>query len=352
MSDNLARTSSSPAPSDRVVHPVGLRGPIPLAALFGSGRSGSSWLGALVNSHPEVAFRYEPFHRLKDVPRIAEARRVLESQALDDTALETVYGGLLPSTCLAEPPPFFPKTNALRLGRSWVWHAAKAVAPVENVYRTFYTPRGRPPLVFKEVTLEPMMANILQRSTMRCLYLVRHPGAVVASQLRGQASKVMPPPDGAVRGMLERLGGSAQQRFLPKLAELSDCQKHALLWRSQVELGLTAVKDNPRAMLLLYENLVTDTLGCVERVFRHFGLEPAEQTREFISVSTSGSQKARWLSGEGLVEDYFSVFKDAKESMEKWMTQLDATQKSQIATVLEDSPAFAHCNSFGHWPAL
>ena len=43
---------------------------VKLAAI--TGRCGSTWLGAMVSSHPEVAYLFEPFHRLsKTQPAIA-----------------------------------------------------------------------------------------------------------------------------------------------------------------------------------------------------------------------------------------------------------------------------------------
>ncbi|MDJ0687655.1 MAG: hypothetical protein QNJ41_04015 [Xenococcaceae cyanobacterium MO_188.B32] len=38
-----------------------------MGALFGLGRSGTTWLGAIVASHPEILYRFEPFHRLQKI---------------------------------------------------------------------------------------------------------------------------------------------------------------------------------------------------------------------------------------------------------------------------------------------
>jgi hypothetical protein len=45
-----------------------------IMGIFGTGRSGSSWLGSIIDSHPQVAYRFEPFHRLKQNPTIFKAR--------------------------------------------------------------------------------------------------------------------------------------------------------------------------------------------------------------------------------------------------------------------------------------
>jgi hypothetical protein len=321
-----------------------------LAAVFGSGRSGSSWLGAIINSHPEVAYRFEPFHRLAN-RRIAEAERLASSPDLSDSDLNAIYAALLPANPLLEKPPFFEKRNSALAGKVVAWNLARTAPRLQGWFEKLYTPKGRPLLVFKEVTMEPLMENLLERTTMPIIYLVRHPGAVVASHLRGQAGGAMPVGDHrAVRRIVEALDRELAETFASRLAAMTETELNALIWRAEVQRGLRAVRAHAStAMLVLYKHLVTDTIATVTRIFEHFGLELHPQTRAFLETSTRGDQVARWRSGEGVVGDYFSVFRNVQEEMNKWMSQLGPEEVRQVRDIVEPSEAYQHCAALGDW---
>ncbi|MGL6343136.1 MAG: hypothetical protein ACRC80_28855, partial [Waterburya sp.] len=81
-----------------------------LGGIFGTGRCGTTWLGAMVSSHPDVAYRFEPFHRLKK-SKIAIATALEKIRAEDFSAqdLNLIYQALLPAYPEVEKPPFFAK---------------------------------------------------------------------------------------------------------------------------------------------------------------------------------------------------------------------------------------------------
>ena len=81
-----------------------------MGSIFGTGRSGTTWLGAMVSSHPEIAYRFEPFHRLGATqPAVEEALETIRSNEFSYKDLSSVYQALLPAYPQAEKPPFFPK---------------------------------------------------------------------------------------------------------------------------------------------------------------------------------------------------------------------------------------------------
>ena len=40
-----------------------------LGAIFGTGHSGTTCLGSIISSHPNIAYRFEPFHRLEKISK-------------------------------------------------------------------------------------------------------------------------------------------------------------------------------------------------------------------------------------------------------------------------------------------
>ena len=55
-----------------------------LAGVFGTSRCGSTWLGSIIASHPEVAYRFEPFHRRKKEAVFLSLRKRIEAGDLDE----------------------------------------------------------------------------------------------------------------------------------------------------------------------------------------------------------------------------------------------------------------------------
>ena len=177
----------------------------PLCGIFSKGRSGSTWLGSIVNTHPEVAYRFEPFHRLREDPDVARLRRSIEAGTFDATERDELYAILLRASPLTDRPPFFVKRNARSRGKRLLWPAARRLPPLAPLYGALYTPRGAPVVVLKEVTLEPVMEGLLRAGGTRIVYLVRHPCAVVHSQIRGQEAGVMPTArQGVLSSLLEK----------------------------------------------------------------------------------------------------------------------------------------------------
>ena len=319
--------------------------PSPLiTGIFGSGRSGSTWLGAIIDSHPSVAYRFEALHRLAAIdPSVRALRRRLSDDTFDDDVLEQLYGALLPARPDVDKPPFFTKHYATRaqFGQAAIWPLARRYPALAKSFTWLYTPRGRPMLVFKEVTSERIMRNLLARTAMRAIYLIRHPAAVVHSILQGQGRGLMPTGRReALSSLVQELDPHLPERMGIELNRLLPIEIEALFWRIDAELGMVAALSSSRAHIVVYESLCDQPERVVQDVFAHLNLDFPESTHRFLTASDRGSLFERVRRGEFGTNPYFSVFRKPSEVRDRWQHELDADDVRRIMRMVEDSYAF------------
>jgi hypothetical protein len=319
-----------------------------IMGIFGTGRSGSSWLGSIIDSHPQVAYRFEPFHRIKQNPTIFKARELLESESLTESDLVLVYNALLPAHPKIERPPFFPKEYGLVWGKTGLRAPAMKFNGLLMLFKWLYTARSQPPLVFKEVTMEPIMANLLAHTSVPVVYLVRHPCAVVASTVSGQKLGVMPIGRHSILAeLLKKHDPQLAAQYAPLVEGMDLLERETLLWRIDVEKGLNAARDHSNALVVLYEALCDDPLAVSKRVFEHFSLDFSEQTVQFLDALGHQQQTRRLM--EFGIKPYFSVFRNPAAMKNKWKQNLSAEEQRRVLRLVQDSPAFQFCAALGKW---
>jgi hypothetical protein len=324
--------------------------PVKLMAIFSSGRSGSTWLGALVNSHPQVAYRFEPLRRLHKHRRIKQAVTTVMSDRFSQNDLPVLYDALLPAHPLVEKPPFFAKEHARQRGRAPLWTVCRAIKPLAGLFESLYSPRSRPPLAFKEVGRYQVLLQLLTRTSLPIVYLVRHPCGVVNSMVRGQQKGAMSSQrlewlDEA----LHKHDAQLAERYADDVDKLADFEKVALYWRIDAERVFNQLRQAEHALILLYEQVCDDCLGSITKVFNHFNLTRTPQTHAFLDQLTSSQTAQHGRRGETVINRYFSVYRDPKAMRDRWKNQLDTQQAKRILQLVEDSPAFAFFAAQGAW---
>lgn len=324
-----------------------------LKAIIGPGRSGTTWAGSLVDSCPEVIYRFEPFHRLSAVnPEVRQWFDKLKQQAVAEGDLARIYALFYPAHPLTNKAPFFDdKSYALRKrGRSQLWPLARMARPARWLYRAAYSPRPGPPLVFKEVTFIKPLRNLLERTSIPVVYLVRHPCATVLSSMTGQMRNGMPPRVGQLREILLEHAPAFAERFRDIVEGTDILQRTTLLWRFEVETCVTLVRQSSHGIVMTYEQLADDAYTHVKTLFRHFGLTYGEQTQRFIDdlyQLHGGSRLAPRRTGWG--SKYFSVFRNPREQKNSWMKMMSAEDRRKVDEIVRDSPVIEECAALGKW---
>lgn len=328
-------------------------GPSPLAGIFSTGRSGSTWLGALLGTHPGVAYRFEPHTRSPGISRrTTEALEALRDPEVSDERLASIRAGLLLSNPYTDKPPFSSRASGtVRLQglRPWLWPPARKFATFVPLWERLFTPRDCNTVLFKLVAHEGVCRTLRARTSMPIIYLARHPFGTISSLLQGQRKGLMPSGRASIISQfLIDNAPSLHARFGAALDRMGPHQHEALLWRWSTETSLDSTVGSrpPGTLTVFYENLCRSTRDEITRILSFLGLPLDPQVERFILESTRPS--ARGVREAG-IDRYFSVFRNPSESMMKWQAVLSETEQAEILEIVSDSPVFQQGVADAEW---
>jgi hypothetical protein len=327
--------------------------PAPLAGLFSTGRSGSTWLGAMLGTHRGIAYRFEPHGRgAGSDPLTTQAVGMIRTSSVSTDLLEEIRRGLLVSDPYADKPPFSPREKGtLRLPwlRGVMWPLARKFPALVPAWRRLFTPTRCESVLFKLVAHENPCRHLLDATTMPIIYLVRHPFGVIASILEGQRRGLMPSGRASVIGQfVEDNAPDLHMRFGDRIPGMAPHQHEAFLWRWSVErsLGDFAARDPSRLLMIHYENACRSPTCELNRAFDFLGLPPDPQAHRFIELSSD--PKSRGVRESG-INRYFSVFRNPLDSLEKWRRSLGVQEQEDILEIVHDSPVFRSGVDLAGW---
>lgn len=315
--------------------------------IVGAPRSGTSWLGKIFDSHPDVLYRHEPDHTVEDprlpfliAPEDTErhvaiaadyAKRLLLSHSLKSA-------GQLPSFAKS----YYSRPTALT--HESLIHVLKwmeklsgrslSALPVPDLFNPAADPRLR--IVIKSVSARGRAATFVKAMPgARFVFLLRHPCGQIASALRGLRTKKMfvdPFIDTTLATpAAKRLGlQRGDLQTMPLAGQL------AWQWVSLNELALEAFDGRENARLTVYEDVCADPVTHARELLAFAGLEWNEQTEDFIRRSTSYSGAER----------YYSVFRNAISSVSKWRSELSEEDQRIILDIARQSRLAVH------WPDI
>ena len=256
-------------------------------AIHSAPRSGSSWLGQILNSSPKVCFRFQPLfsYAFKDYLNDKSSREdVIDffeniAKSLDDFLLQKdkIENGEYPS---------FAKDDEFT-------H-----------------------IVYKEVRYHNILENLLvQDEDLKVIGLVRNPFAVISSFLN------------SAREFRKDLGWIEAEEW--RLAEKKNKNKDEEYfgfekWREIYFLFIELKRRYPdRFLLVIYDDLIEDTVNQVKKIFKFCDLEINEQTYSFIQRSNVSAREA-----------VYSVYRDKKQDI-NWVSTLDKVIQNMIELDLQ-----------------
>lgn len=235
-------------------------------ALHSVPRSGSTWLGNIINSHPEVCFKYQPLFSyafkgyldedssLKEVNRFYD--EIIKSKDEFINQKEGIENKIIPS---------------------FIKH--------EIITHTCY----------KEVRYHNILENLLKvDKDIKVVLLIRNPLAVLYSWYK--APKEFKPEKG---WLFEEEWLNAPKKNLNKIEEFNGYSK----WKEATLLFHKLNFKYPNQVVLIkYSNLIKDTPKQIEKLFDFLNLNVPSQTLDFITSSKSVNHS-----------DAYSVFKQKQK---------------------------------------
>ncbi len=310
-----------------------------MIVILGSGRSGTTWLGKIFDSHRDTVYLHEPDYTIahETLPFFPEKKDVdsLRSEAatyLDRLcqARDLKSTGSLP---VFEKSYRGPATTALL--RYWIRTGKAVEAVLRKLGATpsiqcprFLAPRetssaARPTVrhVIKSVNSPGRAYLFAQTGRVRnIIQIVRHPCGQVASRLRGVALGKMD--DKVYLETVSNLAVAKSYDFtLEALRGLSLEEQMAWQWALVNEAMMVEMDGWPGYRLVRYEDLCREPISVTKDLFEACGLDWCDQTAAFLSASTGGR------SGS---ERYFDVFKNPLQAATKWRQELTGDQIDRI----------------------
>lgn len=322
-------------------------------ALVGPGRSGTTWAGTLVDSCPDVVYRFEPFHRMSRVePAMKRWFDKLRKQEVRDRDLPAIYECLRRAHPLTNKAPFFDdKSYPLRTaGRSLFWPAARAVPLVGRLYGALYSPTPGPPVVFKEVTFIRPLQNLLERTSIPVVYVVRHPCATVMSSVNVQMREGVPQRVRDLRATLQQEAPDLVRQY-PEVLDGDDVVgKAALLWRFEVGKCVSLVRASPHGVVITYEQLAEDAHTHARMMFKHFGIPFGDNTERYIEslhVLDGAARGRKRRTGWGARD--FNVYRNPREEKDAWKARISMRDRGRIEAIVQGVPEIEACAAMGRW---
>jgi hypothetical protein len=272
--------------------------------LLSSGRSGSTWLGSILQQLPGTRVVFEPFHAGKGNPHISEYRYTYLDPSDSQTELMENLRGIIEGR------------------RRSIWSEQ-----FNPWYRLLYT--RRLVKLVRANLLAPWLFAALPE--FKYVFLLRHPGAVVSSQLNGGWHLSSE----RLRDQKTLFSASDLQRFnhfgWPSEGFLSNM----LFWTIENEIALRAA-ESAGALVVLYEQLCAEPLRELNRIERYLGAElPSLASERLNMASWSSSRELNSLSIE--------------EKLTRWQQRVNPEQLAQMNDVLAVS-SLARFYDHTAWP--
>ena len=317
--------------------------------LLGAPRSGTTWLGKIFDSHPDVLYRHEPDTVRQDdeLPWICPDHPDEIMTQMAQTYLRRL--AVTATLRTSGKPPFFRKSyrgpvrshlrtaiivalRVMELGGMGRRHLSTVRVP-DLISASAV---GRIRVAVKSTSVHGRaraFAQALPRG--RFVLIVRDPWGYVTSLRRGMKLRLMakPPLDWIADSVqAHRYGLTAAQ--LSALPELEQLAWNWLIYNEKVidDLsGLVPLK------VISYRDLCEDPVRQTRDLFAFAGLDWNRQTEDFIARSTTFRGRER----------YYQVFKTSSQALNRWREDMPAEEQQRTLSVARHSSLLSRFLEFG-----
>ncbi len=290
-------------------HPIEAHEPRLIA---GSGRSGTTWVLDVVADAGDLRTVFEPLHPAALSDAVPYAQRYVPAGA-PEPALESLltrsFSGTLRSVWTdyrVRPDRLRPRLKHITSLRELNWYVAR-LRKLARHYRRYRPTIGRPAVLVKAIRANLMLGWVQRRFGARILLVLRHPGAVVESQLRLGGDDWSPARNLERYRGDEALMAAYGDRYRALLDEdLSPAAGLTLVWCIQNQVPLAEQADSGCGVVY-YERLFTEREREWGRAFDVLGvsgepdwskiMRPSQQASGLSTKAgtVDASHLGRWL---------------------------------------------------------
>ncbi len=312
-------------------------------------RCGLRWLTALLDSHPRSLCRIEPFARSYTPGIETSLRRLQNAGSISEAERERLLDEWTRDGLQAPPALFFSKLycDAKPLQQWWSWACASWSERARRSYTAAASPAvdQRYDLVLAQTVKTESIAAVARGLKAKLFILRRHPGAVVASQLRGLRRGQLPPVDRL--GWFEDNERACRELELrvSSVLRMPLTDLLAYQWLVQNMQYRSALAQLPQSSLAMqFEDFCHNPAARAKELFEFLGWEFGQQTQTFVSQSTSGGWLSfcGWLAGR---RRYATVFRHSSSICEAWRNDLTDYEQRRVLNIAGSLPHFRR-----YWP--
>jgi hypothetical protein len=305
--------------------------------LLGTARSGTTWLGNILNSSPRSVYSHEPLLRYADDELRPMLEQIKETGCVSSVEREMVLDHWSRAYFAVRRPPFFTKDYSRWPAKApWAaWLGVRAAGRGYRLFERLFSPRqgSRYDLVAKQGGMAVHGTNFVRALKPDALVIiVRHPCAVIASVRRGQKLGLMKNHERG-RWLDEHLIIAEEFGYgRRELEGMSDAQFEALDWLIENSIYQKLLDEHPNGQLVVYRDLCCDPLSVTTTLFQALGWEVTQQTHGFLDDTTK-RRTSRVTSLFTASHPYFSVYRPAKEAIDAWKRDLSRQEQDEILAI-------------------
>jgi hypothetical protein len=319
-----------------------------LLLLFGTPRSGTTWLGKIFDSHPLTLYKHEPDRSGFGLPfavpveQAEEWRQPVQKFIARLNSVNTAHA--------AARQPVFAKRYRSAIGQhlhqisvfiarggsslNWelpVWQCGNVLEPDVR-------------LVWKSTDSLGRLGVILRAlDNCRAIRIIRHPCGYIASVLRGEAMHrfVATVPTSEDYGMMQELldvwGARAYGLTIGHMRSFHPVERMAWIWVLLNEKAERDTADDARCIFVRYEDVCRDPIHKAQALFSFCGLDWNRQTVDFIRASTLGTKPAGLSRIAQNSRGYYSIFRNPLQAAEKWRSEMEPEHIERVYHVVRQS---------------
>lgn len=307
-----------------------------LIMLLGTARSGTTWLGNILNSSPKTVYSHEPLLRLPDPSLLPLLRKIRETAQLTDAERDVIFNAWSRAYYATRRPPFFAKDHSAWPAKA-VWAAWLAVQATRRGYSAFertFSPKSVAcyDLVVKQGGLMLHAENYIRAlRPERLIVIMRHPCAVIASLLRGQKLGLMAEqPRGPWLDLHEHLC-DRHGYSRPQVEVMSEAEFLALGWLIENSAYQRLLDRCSHSRLVLYKDLCSAPLSVTASLYDSLGWTLTRQTRKFLG-DTSGRKGSPLKTLVTASHSYYSIYRKPQETSQ-WKHEITPREQEGILAI-------------------